>query len=126
MNNKLCAGNSAIKKKVINELLEEVLEKFATPDAANINVPVNHAKWEGHVVDSSVTANLRVDMQGVSADGYANWQAQFGTGHANCNKGGSYAGVLMKAGQTFTLAEFQEAFRRSFASGATQLCRLDP
>jgi broad specificity polyphosphatase/5'/3'-nucleotidase SurE len=126
MNNKLCAGNAAIKKKVINDMLEEVLEKWGNPDAANINVPLNSAKWEGHVVDESLTASLRVDMQGVSADGYANWQAQFGKGHANCNKGGSYAGVLMRAGQTFTLAEFQEAFKRSFASGATQLCRLDP
>ena len=123
-NKNLCTGNSGIKKKVINELLPDVVDKFSAT-AGSISVPLTHAKWEGHVTDNSLVKSLRVDMQGVGTDGYANWQAQFGVGHDNkCARGGSYAGVLMKAGSTFTLAEFQEAFRRSFESQA--ICRLDP
>jgi hypothetical protein len=107
-------------------MLSEVLEKFANPNAASINVPMGQAKWEGHVVDNSIVKSLRIDMQGVE-NNYANWQAQFGVGHdKNCSKGGSYGGVLMRAGTTFTLADFQEAFRQSFATGGNSLCRLDP
>lgn len=68
---------------------------------------------------------MRLDLQGTQ-NGYANFQAQYGTGHENCKKGGSYGGVMMCCGVPFTRDEFKEALRRSFGSGANQLCQMDP
>jgi hypothetical protein len=93
-------------------------KKYGT-DATRITIPSNAPKWEGHVAQGT----YRLDLQGTES-GYGNIQAQFGKGHENCNKGGSYGGILMLCNTPFTVAEVQEALAMSLATKGTSLVQM--
>jgi hypothetical protein len=110
-----------VKKALIEMYLEFVpqfAKKYGT-DATRITIPSDAAKWEGHVAKG----NYRLDLQG-TANGFGNLQAQFGTGHENCSKGGSYGGVLMLCNTPFTVEEVQEALGMSLATKGKSLVQM--
>jgi hypothetical protein len=117
-NSKLCKN---IKKNMIQTYVDFV-ETFATRYAnqTTITIPTGAAKWEGHVAQGS----YRLDLQGADG-GYGNIQAQFGVGHENCSKGGSYGGVMLVCDTPFSIADVQTALARSLGSGGIMLVRLD-
>ena len=71
--------------------------------------------WEGHVT----AAGYRLDFQGYTSDGFANWQLQTGD-----RQTGAAAQVLMSLNHEFGVGQFAEAIRRSLES--RQICRLLP
>lgn len=117
-NGKLCPN---IKKNMIQtylDFVEDFAKKYA--NKTTITIPSNAAKWEGHVSQGT----YRLDLQGAD-NGYGNIQAQFGVGHENCNKGGSYGGVLLVCDTPFSIADVQTALERSLRSGGRNLVRID-
>jgi len=117
-NGKLCAGVTKTKSAWYVEMVETFATKYA--NKTTITIPANAAKWEGHVKNG----NDRLDLQGADG-GYGNIQAQFGTGHENCSKGGSYGGVRLACNTPFSIADVQTALRSSLGSGGMFLVRLD-
>lgn len=118
-NSELCPGNERILK-IYYGLADQFVDKYSSKQSVTITVPRNATKWEGH----AAVETLRLDLQGTH-NGYANIQAQFGTGHENCGKGGSYGGVMMCCDVPFSRDELKEALKRSFESKAPALCQMD-
>jgi len=75
----------------------------------------NVSNWEGYVL----AAGYRLDFQGYTADGFANWQVQTGD-----RRTGVAAQVLMSLNHEFSVGQFAEAIRKSIE--ARQICRLLP
>jgi len=71
--------------------------------------------WEGY----AIAADYRLDFQGYTAEGFANWQVQVGD-----RQTGVAAQVLMSLNHEFGVGQFAEAIRRSLES--RQICRLLP
>jgi hypothetical protein len=110
-----------VKKSLVEMYLEFVPEfarKYGS-DSTRITIPSNAAKWEGHVA----RGNYRLDLQGAES-GFGNIQAQFGKGHENCSKGGSYGGVLLLCNTPFTVEEVQEALAMSLATKGKSLVQV--
>lgn len=117
-NSGLCPG---VKKDQIELYLGFVpvfAKKYGT-DPTRITIPSGAGKWEGHVAKGT----YRLDLQGTES-GYANIQAQFGTGHENCSKGGSYGGLLMLCNTPFTVEEVQRALAMSLGTKGTSLVQM--
>ena len=118
-------ANSGLCKNVPKSLVTMYLEfvaEFAKKygkDSTRITIPSNAAKWEGHVA----SGNYRLDLQGAES-GFGNIQAQFGKGHENCSKGGSYGGVLLLCDTPFTVEEVQEGLAMSLATKGTSLVQV--
>ena len=117
-NSGLCSGVNKAQIQVYLEFVTEFAKKYGT-DLTRITIPSNAPKWEGFVKKGT----YRLDLQGTES-GFGNIQAQFGTGHENCNKGGSYGGVLMLCNTPFTVEEVQEALRMSLATKGTSLVQM--
>ena len=123
-NSSLCPGNSTAFRKYY-ALVDVFVDKYNGEGGGNtLTIPNGHGKLEDYAVDEDVNT-MRLDLQGTES-GYANFQAQFGTGHENCKKGGSMGGILMCCGVPFTKAEMKEGLRRSFSADGSFLCKLDP
>jgi len=118
-NTSLCPGcNKSIRDWYI-DAVEEFADKYGKGSKSTITIPTGYEKWEGHVVSGT----YRLDLQD-GEHGYANIQAQFGLGHSNCKKGGSYGGVLMVCDTPFSIADVQTALTKSLVKGMT-LIQLD-
>ncbi|HTJ30282.1 MAG TPA: hypothetical protein VL346_07265 [Acidobacteriaceae bacterium] len=117
-NGKLCPNVKSTLVEWYVDSVEDFADKYA--NRTTITIPNNAAKWEGHVANGT----YRLDLQGAER-GYGNIQAQFGKGHENCNKGGSYGGVLIVCDTPFSIADIQTALRMSLQSGGKSLVQVD-
>ena len=117
-NSKLCPGVTKTLKDWYVDAVQDFASKYA--NKSTITIPANCEKWEGHVKNG----NDRLDLQG-SENGYGNIQAQFGTGHTSCKKGGSYGGVLLACGVPFSIGDVQTALLQSLNSNGKKLVQLD-
>ncbi len=122
---------SKIQKFVLDEYLKAKIANFLgikednIQDNTNIQVNFPYDNAEGVIKGYDKNMSLRIDLQKSQAHNnlnYATWQVQWGTGMKD--KGGAFAGVLMRTGVTFTFAEFKEAMTKSF--GYKHYCFLDP
>jgi hypothetical protein len=71
--------------------------------------------WEGR----ATAVGYRLDFQGYTQEGFANWQVQSGD-----RQTGVAAQVLMSLDHEFGVGQFAEAIRRSLEN--RQICRLLP
>ncbi len=119
-NSGLCPGVTKSQTQAYIEFVGQFAKKYGT-DSTRITIPSNAPKWEGHVAEGT----YRLDLQGTES-GFGNIQAQFGKGHENCSKGGSYGGVLLLCNTPFTVAEVEAGLAMSLATKGTSLVRMNP
>jgi hypothetical protein len=116
LNQYLAAKIARLRGMPIDEILGGTPVRIDSP----------YANDEGVIHGFEYEKGLRVDLQKPQNHGnlvYATWQVQWGTGMKN-NKGGAYAGVLMRTDTDFNFFNFKDAMKLSFQWG--KYCRLDP